>query len=150
MKIQHFFVFILCAAVFTSCATAPQQVKKEVPAEPKVEMTELPMPKHRADIVSLDMATNLTASINGSVNSASANIYVGGTDSVSMLVRGPLGITVGKLYANPQYFMFYNAFGSELLEGIPRAESIEKATKTSTCTAHSFRSKIACMHARTS
>jgi hypothetical protein len=128
MKIQKYFLFALLSAVFASCATPHQQTKKDTPTA-NVEMTELPMPKHRADIKTLEMSTSLTASVGGSVNSASANIAIGGLDSLSMVVRGPLGITVGKLYADPQYFLFYDAFGNQVLEGAPRAESIAKATQ---------------------
>ncbi|HYF02879.1 MAG TPA: DUF4292 domain-containing protein, partial [Patescibacteria group bacterium] len=130
MKIQKYFLFSIIPAFMASCAgtQTQQQAKPQTPAT-NVEMKELPMPKHRTDIYSLDMATQLTASISGSTNSANANIIIGGRDSLSMTVRGPLGIVIGKLYSNPQYFLFYNALGNEVLEGAPRAESIAKATQ---------------------
>ena len=52
--------------------------------------------------------------------SAKIVMMIGGDDSLSATVYGPLGITVGKIYINPETFIFYNALKDEAYEGNPK------------------------------
>lgn len=59
-------------------------------------------------------------------NSADFDLIVAGNDSLSMVIHGPLGITVAKLYATPSHFIFLNSFSGELYEGTPSRENFRK------------------------
>ncbi len=48
-------------------------------------------------------------------------------DSIRFEAYGPLSILVGRLYARPDYFRFYNIFTSEGFEGTPSAKNFNLA-----------------------
>ena len=59
-------------------------------------------------------------------NSASFNLLVASDDSLQMIIRGPLGITVAKLYATKTKFQFLNSFSGELYQGTPSRKNFEQ------------------------
>ena len=60
-------------------------------------------------------------------NSATAHFKIAGIDSLQIKISGPFGISLAQMYADPEKFIFYNIFQSEVLEGNPSALNIQKA-----------------------
>ncbi len=56
-----------------------------------------------------------------------ADVQLSAYDSVALTAFGPFGITVGKLYATPDKFIFYNIFENTCLTGAPTSENFNKA-----------------------
>jgi len=58
--------------------------------------------------------------------SFSTRINIAFRDSVQLSVLGPLNIPLGRLYAEPNYFVFFNTMESIAFEGKPSAENLKK------------------------
>jgi hypothetical protein len=48
------------------------------------------------------------------------------SDSLSLTIFGPFGMTLAKLFAKPDYFLFYNAYNNEAIEGTPSPNNLYK------------------------
>lgn len=60
--------------------------------------------------------------------SFTANININALDSVSVQVFGPFGISIGRLYADRDKFIFFNTFENSLYKGTPKAENLKKVS----------------------
>lgn len=60
-----------------------------------------------------------------------AKVNISSKDTISMVVYGPLGITVGKLYSDSKSFRFLNVLENTVYIGTPSQENIKKATNIS-------------------
>jgi hypothetical protein len=73
--------------------------------------------------------------INSTLNNQSFNfrakVNISGTDTISMVLYGPFGITVGKLFSDLNNFSFYNILENTVYKGAPTQENIKKATNLS-------------------
>lgn len=58
-----------------------------------------------------------------------SQVKIAGHDSVSLTAFGPFGVTVAKLYANTDKFIFYNIFENSIYQGKPSSENLYKAAK---------------------
>lgn len=85
------------------------------------------LPSRNNSINSLEMKSKLTAQFGEDINSVNSKIYISGADSVTMSLIGPFGVALGKLYADKNYFQFYNIFESTVIEGVPNEENFRKA-----------------------
>lgn len=60
--------------------------------------------------------------------SFTANININSLDSVSVQVFGPFGISIGRLYADNEKFIFFNTFENSLYKGTPNAENLKRVS----------------------
>ncbi len=85
------------------------------------------MPERNTDLMNITMTGTVTVDMNGQNQSGKFKMMIAGTDSVSLSIFGPFSIVVGKLYSTPLYFMFYNSFGNELIQGKPEERNLMAA-----------------------
>jgi len=108
------------------------------PASPTTSISELPpaqsttalenaMLKRSSYIQNMAFGADMTVTFGGMTQSGFCNASVCGLDSMGMKITGPFGIFVGRMYATPSKFMFYNAFENKVLLGVPSAENIGKS-----------------------
>lgn len=57
----------------------------------------------------------------------SAKIRIANYDSVSMTAIGPFGVTVGRLYADANFFLFHNIFENTIYQGKSNSENLSKS-----------------------
>lgn len=75
----------------------------------------------------LDITAAVNATINGTAAPpANCTMTICRDDSLAMTFRA-FGISVGKLYARSDYFLFFDAFNNRALEGAPNAANIARA-----------------------
>lgn len=121
MKIKLLmFLGLSCLIIFTEgCTSAGKSVAKQD--------TSISTLKTNLNVLSINGI--IRSSIEGQNVSADCRMILAGTDSASMTLLGPLGMLVGKLYARPDYFVFYNTLTSEAFEGRPTADNLNKILK---------------------
>jgi hypothetical protein len=81
----------------------------------------------KPSLKTLDIKGNIASSYQENENSALCRISISGVDSVSMSLIGPMGIALGRFFATPNYFLFFNAINNEAVEGSPNSENLQKA-----------------------
>lgn len=59
-------------------------------------------------------------------NTVLFSLEAAGIDSMLLTLSGPFGITVGKLYCEKDYFMFYNVLENSLYEGTPTSSNLSE------------------------
>jgi hypothetical protein len=120
MNIVRNYVFLvtLTALFFCSCTTITK--KENLTALDKV-------PQWKNNLKSLVISGNMASSYHGQNFNGSCKLIILGEDSLSLTLTGPFGILVGKLYANPYYFIYYDIFNNEVLEGKPTAKNLKQA-----------------------
>lgn len=60
--------------------------------------------------------------------SFTANININGLDSIGVNIYGPFGISIGRLFATKDEFIFFNTFENSIYKGKPNAENLKKVT----------------------
>jgi outer membrane lipoprotein-sorting protein len=114
-KIILYFNIIL----LISCTTVKQN-KVEIPVISK-------LPERNEDFKNLSLKMDISASINDISNTATAIVKLASLDSMSVSIYGPFGITIGKLYSDPESMRFYNTFTNQLIVGKPKANIMKTA-----------------------
>jgi uncharacterized protein DUF4292 len=115
------FLAAIAALLMVACGSTKQVADLGVD---KDELNGLPI---KTEITNLKIKCKIDIDYKSSRNSANAVIKLAGYDSLSMMITGPFSIPVGKLYANKDHFVFYNALQNEVLEGKPTAANLERA-----------------------
>lgn len=134
---------VLTIALLFGCSTSKPPEKSSIPPETRpasttTSLSELPraqattaledaMLKRSTFIQNMAFGADMTVTFGGMTQSGYCNASVCGLDSMGMKITGPFGIFVGRMYATPQKFMFYNAFENKVLLGVPSAENIGKS-----------------------
>ncbi|MBK9246677.1 MAG: DUF4292 domain-containing protein [Ignavibacteria bacterium] len=99
----------------------------ELPPAKSITALENAMLKRSAYIQNMSFGADMTVTFGGMTQSGYCNASVCGLDSMGMKITGPFGIFLGRMYATPTTFMFYNAFENKVLLGVPSAENIAKS-----------------------
>lgn len=139
MKAPTFLLLLLTLLVITSCSstkTAQKEsnttAKKEVPVNTQEVKKDGEAEKlfyfSKENLRQLEINGKIVSTVDGSKQSASTSVLVKERDSIGMTIFGPFGILVGQLMASPSNFIFYNAFGNELIEGEPSSANINSVT----------------------
>ncbi|MFP4528742.1 MAG: DUF4292 domain-containing protein [Candidatus Kapaibacterium sp.] len=110
-------LLILMMIVLAGCKTAETEKKISKSAA-------LPGPKYDLEYLELDATIHST--MEGESNTIRASIHAAGRDSLRMVVYGPLGVIIGRLYADPEEFIFYSPFENRVYKGSPTAENFRK------------------------
>lgn len=116
-KIRLFTGLLLFFLILTYSCTAVKKAE-EVPFS-KVEF-------RKSELKNIILSGNISSVISGQSVSAYCKMILVGTDSASMTLYGPMGMLVARLYAKPDYFVFYNTITSEGFEGKPTKENLQK------------------------
>ncbi len=77
---------------------------------------------------SVELEAGLTVTIQGETNNADCILKMGGRDSLSMEISGPFGISVARLFADKEYFLFHDMLQGRAIEGIPSQEQLSEVT----------------------
>jgi len=77
---------------------------------------------------SLELEAELSITMQGETNTADCILRMGGRDSLSMEISGPFGISVARLFAEKQYFLFHDMLQGRAIEGIPTQEQLSEVT----------------------
>lgn len=114
--------FLLFSILLGGCATTSK-------TKSDVKLSELkPL---NPDLYRLEANCAISSSMNSQTFNFRVKVNIAGTDTVSMIVYGPFGITVGRLYSDLNYFQFHNIMENSLYKGSPTQENIKKATNLS-------------------
>lgn len=123
----------LIFAIFIILSSCRSLQQKEIQTEQVIEQTQekkqIPISIKHKDIHFLKLKANFDTDFPDFSQKFSADIIVAHYDSLSMTVFGPFGITVGKLYADREKFIFYNTFDNTIIKGKSDSQSFEKATR---------------------
>lgn len=111
------FAFILSFAFLISCSSA-RKIKYEG------EIKSLPVLNKNLSNISIKGIIGFT--YNGKNQSTDCKLLLAKTDSLSLTIIGPFGMTLARLYAKPDYFLFYNAYNNDALEGSPNPSQLSK------------------------
>ncbi|MFA6570989.1 MAG: DUF4292 domain-containing protein [Bacteroidota bacterium] len=114
-KISYLFLIIV---LLSACTATKKTISDKTEANPL---------QWKSELKTLALSATINADYHGQSNSARIKMTIAGTDSITMTVIGPFGITLGKLYARPDYFVFYNMFNDEVIEGIASAKNLKEA-----------------------
>ena len=79
------------------------------------------------ELINLTMNGSINSTINGESLSGQFKLMIASTDSISMIIYGPLGVTVGKLFSTQKYFLYFNVLNNEAIEGTPSEDNLNKA-----------------------
>jgi hypothetical protein len=82
----------------------------------------------KSKLQSVELEAGLTLTVQGETNSADCVLMMGGKDSLSMEISGPFGISVARLFADKQYFLFHDMLQGRAIEGIPNQEQLSEVT----------------------
>jgi hypothetical protein len=122
INMKNIILIAIAVLLMVSCSST-KKVSSDLGVD-KDKLNGLPI---KTEIQNLTIKCKLNVDYKSSKNSANAVIKLAGYDSVSIMITGPLSIPVGKLYANKDYFVFYNTLQNEVLEGKPTARNLERA-----------------------
>lgn len=139
MKILTFLFLLFAVLVISSCSStktvqkdSETTTKKETAVvtekETKESSTEQLFYFSKDNLRQLEINGKIVSTVDGSKQSASSSVLVKERDSIGMTIFGPFGILVGQLMATQSNFMFYNAFGNEVIEGEPSSANINSVT----------------------
>lgn len=122
----------LLAVLFTHSCSSPSPAPKpaakpSAPSPGKIVYKLSGSAPRNLDLKNLSLKGSISATFDGSSQSGSFKLLIAGVDSISMIISGPLGITVGKLFATSDKFVFYNVFNDEALTGSPTEEGLKRA-----------------------
>ena len=122
-----FFVFLV-SIILISCSTTKQvEDKPKSDVQIKQEPVITPILKDfNISIKNMIIEGEIDIDSPQLDNSADFEMTICGSDSLSMIISGPLGITVAKLFATKDQFVFINSFSGELYKGKPTKENFEK------------------------
>ena len=121
---KYAFLLLLLLALITSCATVPKKEKDTVStATASKNLTVIDDTRFSND-ANIRMRASISFKFPDMSNSASAVIEMAKKDSILITISGPLGISVGKLYANPNEFIMNNNLQSTTFTGIPTEKNI--------------------------
>ncbi len=115
---NYILIFTTIVLLLCSCATIP---KNEI----QTGFDKVPIWKN--NLKSISITGNLASSYHSQNFNGSCKLIIIGEDSLSLTLMGPFGILVGKLYANKNYFIYYDIFNNEVLEGKPTAKNLKSA-----------------------
>lgn len=82
----------------------------------------------REKLQSVELEAGLSVTIQGETNNADCSLKMGGRDSLSMEITGPFGISVARLFADKQYFLFHDMLQGRAIEGSPTQEQLSEVT----------------------
>ncbi len=110
-----FFVFLI---LLSACSTVPKQQKSNSFTKPK---------EWNSKLKTLNISANISSKYHDEINSGSCKLILNAYDSLSLMITGPFEIPIGKLYSDAQYFVYYDAFNNQILEGKPTAMNLKRA-----------------------
>ncbi|HEY3875290.1 MAG TPA: hypothetical protein VGM92_07415 [Candidatus Kapabacteria bacterium] len=127
-------------AFLASCGTQPKMTKERLPVT--IDTSAVTIANIRSWMASrsifarsLSVSGDITVDQAGDKNSASfamksKRIDAGGNrvDSLSIVISGPLGITLARFLASPQQYKFYDILHGQTLTGPTDAHSLEDLT----------------------
>ncbi|MDX9790864.1 MAG: DUF4292 domain-containing protein [Candidatus Kapaibacterium sp.] len=126
MKVKRYLKIIIGVMIITIVISSCSSIKSGEKGTATPVLKEL-----NSSLYRLNADCLINTNMNGQSFSFNARLNIAGTDTVSMVVSGPFGITVGRLYADLNYFRFHNVMENTVYEGTPSQENIKRATNMS-------------------
>jgi hypothetical protein len=87
------------------------------------------MIKRVAALQNLEFSADMTVKFNGMTQMGNCDAKLCSSDSMCVTIHGPFGIFVGKMFATPTNFVFYDAFNNRAVTGVPNADNIAKTLR---------------------
>ncbi len=116
IKIKGIIFFAIIIAFASACSTTKNLDKKENVYQ-------------KTQVRTMEIRASVSPKFPDFDQSFSAQMRLAGYDSVSLNALGPFGIALGKLYADDDKFIFYNAFENTVFRGKPNSENLYKAAR---------------------
>ena len=128
---KKYYIYILLFIIIIGCSTISDKEKQE----PTVSKQDT-IKKTDTDIIKLDipvtrkhnisMKAKIKIAFPNIKQSVTAKMYLAKTDSMLIQLYGPLGIPVGKLFSNKEYFIMNNNLESTTYTGKPNVENLKR------------------------
>ncbi len=115
---KYFLIAFLTALILSSCSTVQQHDKYQLLST---------HPENKNSIHTLEMKASVVIDMPELNNSANTNVMIAGSDSVSMVLHGPLGIPLGRMFSSEKELIFYNIFENNVYLGSPSEENLRRA-----------------------
>ncbi len=77
----------------------------------------------------LEFLADMTVKFDGMTQMGNCEAKLCSSDSMCVTINGPFGIFVGKMFATPTNFVFYDAFKNRVVTGVPSADNIAKTLR---------------------
>lgn len=124
------FTMFFLSFLFISCSSA-QEVKKEQSKQDTLKLLKKPEKLNFRinDFYGLELSTIYTVEMANDAVQTSGQIKIAAYDSVSLNLNGPMGIALGKLFASPQKFVYFNIFEKIAFEGSPNSRNLQAAAR---------------------
>jgi hypothetical protein len=110
--------YIISCLLFLSACVTTKKVKEIA------EIRSLPI--YNNGLNNITIKGSFSYSFKGQSQSTDCKLLLAKTDSLSLTIYGPFGMTLARLFAKPDYFLFYNAYNNEAIEGAPSKENLQK------------------------
>ncbi len=81
---------------------------------------------YKNKLQNLEISGVLNSTLPGAAQSAEFKIQLTNRDSGAVFIYGPFKMLLARLYATPDYFLFYNALSYEGFEGNPTASNLSR------------------------
>ncbi len=122
-------IILALAAVLTGCA-GTQQTSSDTSgsdSDNKLDQVRLHLGQRSENITSLEFAGAIISKRGTSSQRGNFELAMYQTDSLLLSIYMPFGnVLVGALSASPSEFLYYDAFRSRAIEGVPSAENLER------------------------
>lgn len=109
-------------------ATPGYSSKELVPAVSTDALKEAMLQRVKA-LRNLEFSADMTVKFNGMTQMGNCDAKLCSSDSMCVTIHGPFGIFVGKMFATPANFVFYDAFNNRVVTGVPSADNIAKTLR---------------------
>lgn len=113
------YLSVIFIIILWSCSTVPKNERSNINVKPKAWNDELK---------TLNISASVTSKYHDENNSGYCRLILAGTDSLLLKITGPFEILVGRLFADKDYFIFYDAINNQLFKGKPTAKNLKRAT----------------------
>jgi hypothetical protein len=127
LKYFKFIEVIGITIILTSCSTVKENKNKiviKIFQENKNKIVINNLPENKNNLITLSIRGIAIANVKGQSNSLPFNMKIYKSDTLSMTLSGPLGITLGELFATNDSFLFYSLYENFAITGKPDAENL--------------------------
>ncbi|MBS1537471.1 MAG: DUF4292 domain-containing protein [Bacteroidetes bacterium] len=104
-------------------------IPHELPPAQSVNALKYAMNKRIKSLHNLEFSADMTVKYQGMTQMGNCDAKLCSSDSMCVTIHGPFGIFVGKMFATPSNFIFYDAFNNQAITGTPSANNIAKTLR---------------------
>ena len=109
--------------------TPTGSIPAELPPAQSINALKNAMNIRAKTLHNLEFSADMTVNFEGMTQMGNCDAKLCSSDSMCVTIHGPFGIFVGKMFATPSNFVFYDAFNNQAVTGTPSADNIAKTLR---------------------